>query len=205
MALEDAARSLQREFPEAVAGYQVMMMLMEHSPQAKARALAEEMIKGDAPAGFKLWAEGFLHRMDQMGKPVTLQFEALDGRKADLAQMRNQVVLVEFWRTGCALCVAALPRVKDVYATFHSQGFEIIGLTCDTDKERLLRFVEQQGISWPQYFEGKRTRSENTMTQRFGVNGIPHMFLVDKEGCLRADNVRATGSLGEQVAALLAD
>jgi len=95
--------------------------------------------------------------------------------------------------------------VKDVYAAFHAQGFEIIGLTCDTDKERLLRFVEERAITWPQYFEGKRRRTENTMTQVFGVNGIPHMFLVDKKGCLRADNVRATGGLADQVAALLAD
>jgi hypothetical protein len=47
---------------------------------------------------------------------------------------------------------------------------------------------------WPQYSEGKQ-QNDNKFTIEFGIDGIPHMFLVDKKGCLRFDDVDVrTGS-----------
>ena len=83
-----------------------------------------------------------------------------------------------------------IPNVKAAYDKFHGQGFEVIGISCDTDKERLNKFLKEKGILWPQYFDGKQ-QGDNKFTVEFGVDGIPHMFLVDKKGLLRFDNVRA--------------
>jgi hypothetical protein len=44
---------------------------------------------------------------------------------------------------------------------------------------------------WPQNFDGK-SQEDNKFTVEFGIDGIPHMFLVDKKGLLRFDNVRAS-------------
>jgi peroxiredoxin len=119
-----------------------------------------------------------------------MQFTAVDGRKVDLTKMKGKVVLVDFWATTCGPCIAELPRIKIAYDKFHEQGFEIIGISCDTELERLKRFIKNNGIPWPQYFDGKQQES-NKFAQSFGVDGIPHMFLVDKKGLLRFDNVRA--------------
>jgi hypothetical protein len=64
--------------------------------------------------------------------------------------------------------------------------------------------VEEKAIPWPQYFEGS-TQIDNKFSQAFGINGIPHMFLVDKKGCLRVDNMRAEGDFEEQIAKLMAE
>jgi hypothetical protein len=204
--LESAARSFQKDFPGEIIGYQATMMLIGHAPLDKAQALAQEMTAAvSAPTEVRSWSKGFLYRVGLMGKPVDICFTALDGRGVNVAQMKGTVVLVEFWGPGCRGCVAAMPILKGLYMTLKPQGFEIIGIACATDREGLLKCIRENGIDWPQHFEGRRARTENTMTQRFGVNGIPHMFLLDKKGCLRRDNLRADNTMAKLVAQLLAE
>lgn len=201
------ARVLQKEFPTERGGYQLMMWAMEDYEKrdlAKARALVQEIRDSTAPDSQKRWARGVLHRLECTEKPVALHFVAVDGRKVDLASMRGKVVLVAFWATWCGPCVQEMPGVKAAFQRFHSEGFEVIGISCDADLNRLTRFVEKEGISWPQFFDGHRL-VENRFCQAFGISGIPHMFLIGKNGCIRADYVRANDDFEEQIARLLAE
>ncbi len=182
-----------------------MMILIEHyehDDPAKARQLAEEMVAGPGPEKIRLWAKGWVLRSDSMGKPVAMQFTALDNRPVDLAKMKGKVVLVDFWATTCSPCVAELPQLKAAYDKFHARGFEVIGISCDTDQEQLEWFVEHKELRWPQYYDGKQS-IENKFAQGFGIDGIPHLFLVDKNGNLRADNVQADAAFEGQIARML--
>ncbi|MGP8020541.1 MAG: TlpA family protein disulfide reductase [Limisphaerales bacterium] len=212
----EGAWALIKDYPDKPNGYQDIMWAADDDQYDgkpdKARTLANELIQSSAPEEYKLWAKGFLNRLDSFGKPVSLQFTAVDGREVDLARLRGRVVLVDFWATGCGPCVAELPRIKAAYDKFHAQGFEIIGVSCDTDKDRLNKFLHEKGLPWPQYFDGKGF--DDKIAQSFGIDGIPHMFLVDKKGLLRFDNVRASDkyhpksdatSLEEKVSMLLAE
>jgi peroxiredoxin len=207
-----------KDFPDhAENGYQNIMIAIEDyeldGRTAKLRSLVDELIASSAPEQYKLWAKGFLHRLDSRSQSISMQFIAADGREVDLAKMRGNVVLVDFWSTHCVPCVAELPRVKAAFEKFHSQGFEVVGVSCDTDKSDLEKFVKEHAVSWPQYFDGKR-QHDNKFTVDFGIDGIPHMFLVDKNGVLRFDHVRANDkfrrkgdatSMEEKIAALLAE
>jgi peroxiredoxin len=188
------AWALERDYPDRINGYQCLMMVLGdyeyENDYAKARALATELISSSAPADIKRWTKGFLHRLDSANQPVDIKFTAIDGRQVDLAQLRGLVVLVDFWGTRCGPCVAELPRVKAAFEKFQPQGFEVIGISCDIDKSELVNFVKERAISWPQYFDGQQ-QTDNKIAQDFGIDGIPHMFLVDKHGLLRFDNIRA--------------
>jgi peroxiredoxin len=213
----EGAWKLAKDYPDRINGYQDIMMVMGHyeyqGEPDKSRALANELMASAAPEDIKLWTKGYLNRLDLLGKPVELKFTAVDGREVDLTQLRGKVVLVDFWATGCTPCVWELPRIKAAYDEFHARGFEVIGISCDTDKERLNKFLKEKEISWPQYFDGKQ-QTDNKFGAAFGIDGIPHMFLVDKKGVLRFDNVRATDrvhakgdttSLEEKISKLLAE
>jgi peroxiredoxin len=190
----EGAWALAKDFPDRINGYQCLMAAMEDyeydGQSVKAQALAKKLMSSAAPEDIKHWTEGFLHRLDSANQPVVIKFTAVDGREVDLAQMRGRVVLVDFWATDCGPCKQELPRIKQDYDKFHAQGFEVIGISCDTDKEQLNRFVKDKELPWPQYFDGQQ-QTKNKIAQEFGVDGIPHMFLVDKKGLLRFDNVRA--------------
>jgi peroxiredoxin len=113
-----------------------------------------------------------------------MKFTAVDGQKVDLAQMRGKVVLVDFWETGCGGCIKEMPFVKAAYDKFHAQGLEIIGISGDTDKDKLNRFVKEKNLPWPEWMDNK-------IAPDFGVDTLPQIFLLDKRGVLRFYNVKA--------------
>jgi thiol-disulfide isomerase/thioredoxin len=195
-ACEKITRALIKDFPTRPNGYCDMMMLIEYYEQAdrsKARELANEMISESVPAQFRVWAKGCLNRLDTSGKSVAIQFVSVDGREVDTAKMKGKVLLVDFWATTCSPCVAELPRVKAAYDKYHAQGFEVVGVSCDTDEDAVKKFLKRRDIVWPQYYDGKQ-QINNKLAQEFGIDGIPHIFLIDKKGCLRFDNIRASGA-----------
>jgi len=207
---ENAARALIKDFPTNSNGYCDMMILVEHyenSDRNKAVALANELAAEPTPKKFRLWAEGCLKRLDAAGKPVDLQFTAVDGRQVDVSRMRGEVVLVDFWATTCSPCVAELPQIKTYYDKYHAQGFEVIGVSCDgeqqTDQKKLERFIKRKELPWPQYYDGKQ-QTDNKFAQKFGIDGIPHLFLIDKKGNLRFDNLHPK-DLDKKISELLAE
>lgn len=181
---EQGARDLIKQFPDQPEGYQYLMVEIEYGPHTKVRALAKTMLDSSTPEQFKSLAKGFIYRLDSIGKPVTMQFVALDGREVDLAKMNGKMVLIVFWGIDCAPSVAALSEIKTAYDKYHAQGFEVIGISFDSDKARLVRFIKDKQYPWPQYFEDKQG-VDNKYAQEFGIYTIPQMLLVDKKGCLR--------------------
>jgi peroxiredoxin len=131
--------------------------------------------------------------------PVDLTFTATDGTQVDLAALRGKVVLLDFWATWCPPCREEGPNVVAAYNKYHDRGFEVVGVSLDQDKEELNQFAANNGMVWPQYFDGRGWG--NSLAQRFGVHSIPQMWLLDKKGRVITKDGR--NDLDGQVAALL--
>jgi Thioredoxin-like len=80
-----------------------------------------------------------------------------------------------------------MPKMKEIYAKYHDKGVEFIGVSLDQPKEaggldKLKKFVTDNEIAWPQYYQGKGWDSE--FSKSWGINSIPCMFVVDQDGKL---------------------
>ena len=207
---ETATRALIRDFPDKPNGYEEMMMLLEHYEEIdrqKVAALAKELDAGATPEKFRLWAKGCLYRLNAAGQPIDLKFTAVDGSEVDVAKMKGKVVLIDFWATSCRPCVAELPQIKAAYEKHYTNGFEVIGISCDaaqqTDQNKFQDFVKRKDLPWPQYYDGHQ-QTDNKFSQQFGIDGIPHLMLLDKKGNLRFDNVQPK-DLDKKITDLLAE
>ena len=112
----------------------------------------------------------------------------LNGKPFSLAAYKGKVVLIDFWATWCGPCRVELPNVLAAYEKFHNRGFEILGISLDEDRKKLLDFIEAKGMKWPQYFDGKGW--ETKLAQDYGIQGIPATFLVDGDGTIVATDLR---------------
>ena len=112
----------------------------------------------------------------------------LEGNPISLEQYRGKVVLLDFWAVWCGPCIAEMPNVKEVYDSYKDEGFDIIGISLDTDEEKLRNYLTENEIPWRQVFSGKGW--DSPVSRQYGIRAIPAPWLIDKEGKLISHQAR---------------
>ncbi len=120
---------------------------------------------------------------------VAMDFEVTDlnGQPLSLEKYRGQVVLLDFWATWCPPCLAEMPNVKQTYAKYKNQKFQIIGISWDRGIKPLEDYIEKEGIQWPQYYD-----NDSRISNMYQVRAIPSTFLIDGNGIIRMTNLRGS-------------
>ena len=147
-------------------------------------ALDRESRNGEIPSiRFQMGAPDEL-----VGKPA-IEFHVTDVNGGDLSleKYRGHVVLLDFWAVWCAPCRAETPHLKRAYEEFKDREFEIIGISLDHEKPKLMAYIEEQEITWPQFLN---ETGENDVALKYKVMAIPQTFLIDHEGVIRKANLR---------------
>ena len=126
----------------------------------------------------------------------------LAGRPLSVAAYKGNVTLVDFWATWCPPCRAELPNVIAIYKQHHSQGFDIIGISLDDDRNALVNFTQAQGMVWAQYFDGLDWN--NKLAKQYNIQSIPMDYLLDGHGVIVGKDLRGE-ALAAAVVKALAD
>ena len=130
-----------------------------------------------------------------------VQFRTVDGRRMALDELRGKVVLLDFWATWCAPCLAELPRLRRLHEEL-GDGLLIVGVSLDNiEPRRLASWTRRNGIVWPQVHDGRGYNG--ALARQFDVEELPATALFDQHGRLAARDLRGA-PLEAKVRALLA-
>ena len=106
----------------------------------------------------------------------------------------NRYVLLDFWASWCGPCMHEVPVLIEAYEKYHKRGFEIYGVSLDTNKEAWANIIERAKMKWVNVCSLQGF--DNKAAEEYAVEAIPTNYLIDcSTGVIIAKNLR-----GEQVA-----
>ena len=100
-----------------------------------------------------------------------------DGMQS-IADLRGKVVVLNFWASWCKPCEAEAPVLERAHERLQRSGAgTVLGVTYDDSTPASMRFVEDNGMSFPS------VRDVGTkLAARYGTNNIPETFVIDRRG-----------------------
>jgi thiol-disulfide isomerase/thioredoxin len=104
----------------------------------------------------------------------------LDGAgPRSLSDFGGRVVLLDFWATFCAPCVAALPKLEGLSSKEKARGLTVVGLLVDDKPELAVKLARKTGVAYP------LLRASPEVWRAYRVNALPSLVLVGRDGRIR--------------------
>jgi peroxiredoxin len=155
---------------------------------AALRRVAEDF--ADTPSGALAKDKLAAHSLAVGSAPIEFAAVDLAGQPVSLADYRGKVLLVDFWATWCVPCMKEMPHVVAAHERFHSQGFEVLGISLDRTghREKLEGVIAANKMAWRHVFDGGHWRAK--VAQRYDVSSIPFTVLIGKDGKIAGLNLR---------------
>jgi thiol-disulfide isomerase/thioredoxin len=131
-------------------------------------------------------------RSNAASPPEISAAEWMDRSPVKLADLRGQVVLLDFWATWCGPCRATLPRFEKFYEQYKDKGFMVIGLTNFEGQVEGKQLTRAQELNYLRDFKKKFGLTYGFAISETGqndvnyvVSSIPTTFLIDRRGVVR--------------------
>lgn len=110
------------------------------------------------------------------------------GEIVRLSDIQGKLVLLEFWGSWCMPCREGHPELVNIYNEFKSDGFEILGVASDSDRNKWLEAVRKDGLPWQNVSDLRGDQNRAALV--YGIYYYPTNYLIDSKGVIIAKDLR---------------
>ncbi|MCU0835822.1 MAG: TlpA family protein disulfide reductase [Chromatiaceae bacterium] len=121
-------------------------------------------------------------RVTVLPEPVpapALRLTDLDEVEHDLADLRDRLVLVNFWATWCPPCRREMPSMERLHQALKDQGLTVLAVDVGEDPDTIFAFTGQlnPAPTFPMLVD-----PDGKTAEAWAVLGLPTSFVVDTQG-----------------------
>lgn len=105
-----------------------------------------------------------------------IEMNIIDSEPMSLNSLKGNVVILDFWASWCGPCRNSIPFYNEMHEKYADEGLVIIGLNVNENEATIRKSIEDLDI---EYYVAM---PENKLNAHFQVQGIPSMYMFDREG-----------------------
>lgn len=114
-------------------------------------------------------------------KAPDVSLKDLKGKTVKIGDFKGKVVLLNFWATWCAPCLAEIPELIKWQNEYENQGLQIIGIAYPpTNHVKVRRFARRNKINYPILFGSKKTKALFDSGET-----MPLTVVIDRDGNIK--------------------
>jgi len=125
-----------------------------------------------------------------------------DASAVKLSDYKGKIVVLDFWATWCGPCITSMPKIRELQAHYKGKPVVIIGVTSiqgmhvengkridlaekpQEEMDMMKSYIKNQDVTWTIAYS-----KQEVFNPDYGVNGIPHMAIIDAKGVLRYSGI----------------
>lgn len=127
----------------------------------------------------------------KIGEPFTFDLPLIGGGRLTHEDLRGKIVVFDAWATWCGPCMQKMPEMRKLRDKYAAHAVEIVGINLehyDSEAEQhAQKAIEQHELDWRHIAGSHSADSARLWHNVTGIDSIPRIFIVDREGILRAD------------------
>lgn len=117
--------------------------------------------------------------LEEPATPPVSVFQGPDGQAMTLADLKGKVLLVNFWATWCAPCVAEMPELNRLQKEAGSDRFQVLAISQDREGAAVARpFLEKHGLDALALY----TDPSLGLGRALKLQGLPTTLILDAQG-----------------------
>lgn len=127
----------------------------------------------------------------KIGEPyVDFEMKNAEGKVIRLSEIKGTYTLLYFWSSDCSFSIEENPRLVQNYNDYRDQGFEVVGVSIDDNKEDFLSSIREHDLMWHNLMAP--AGRDNDAALIYGVSATPQNYLIDEQGTIIGRNLLGT-------------
>jgi thiol-disulfide isomerase/thioredoxin/outer membrane lipoprotein-sorting protein len=115
------------------------------------------------------------------GKPAPdFKLTAIDGSSVSLADLKDHVIVLDFWATWCGPCVASIPHIDQINADLSDKGLKVFAVNLQEAKPLVQKFIVSKKLTLPVLLD-----TDGATGKKYLANAIPETVIIGKDGLVK--------------------
>jgi len=108
------------------------------------------------------------------------ELKSNSGKHVSLADLKGQIVLVNFWASWCGPCRQEMPILEQLNHQYHNKGVALIGVNVEPDTDAATAWLKATPVTFPILYD-----VDSKVSKLYEVQGMPNTVILDRKGIVR--------------------